>query len=418
MIDMREGEYLAMRAHVKCKGSTKQYGKGIFYVTTERVVYESERNGVCFERPVLLLPGVGKKEYGKLIEEKGEDSTQNMIGIADFRPDGKHGFVLSWYENDQIYEFHAETQKHAGKRPTQQDIYWKIQEVAFHRDGHHYHGWRPSFQDGDNIIWKDGKKVECTIIQPDKIPSHVDTRPLFNIYYPKLGDRINSGEWTFRDANGFVSNEAAIMVDKLTGETFEDQYRFEKFSRLVDAIKGGNYDLETGLMSDEQLRERFQVGMRELKEWEDYFGQTARRVQKAMQGIKDDKNEMECKRDYESEYLEYVEKTKLSILVSRLLKGFGHHGTIQTHFERLTMHNEILSRVRELVRAKINEFRFVYEFDMYVFAAFDALWPKLQNGENITEVIPEIPEQKYKNLSAGVTDNEVRKFRKKLIEPL
>ena len=418
MIAMRDGEYLAMRVHVKCTGATKNYGKGIFYVTTERVAYESEKRGLCLERPVFLFPGASMEDFHKASSENDEETVNNMLGISDFMEDGKHGFIMYWYENGKPRAFNAEIQKHAGKRPTYHDVYWRIQEVAFHTERHYYDGWRPYVNEGDNIIQKDGQKVECTVVYPDKIPKYIDTVPLFNIYHPKLGEKINSGEWRFLDASGFVHNEESIMLDNLTGETFEDQYQFEKANRMTDAYKGGNYEFETGMMTRQQVLERFQGFMLELKSMEDYCVDTARLAGKEIQRIRDDKDDLERVRDYESRVTEWIAENKPDWLTERLYKGMRHHGTIQTHFERLTMFSVILARVREIAREKINGFKFVDEFLMYVCVAFDALWSILQNGADISEVVPNIPEHKYINLSVMVSDNEIKEFRKKLTEPL
>ena len=157
MIVMRGREYLAMRAHIKCTGPTKKYGSGILYVTTKRVAFESYNHGLCFERPLGLMPGEDWMECDRITREKGIFAIRNRVGLCDTQIKGKHAFFLIWFENDTRFEFHAEIQRHNGKRLLAHELDERMYEMT--ADRHYYNGWRQHVNKDDNVTWR-GRKTD------------------------------------------------------------------------------------------------------------------------------------------------------------------------------------------------------------------------------------------------------------------
>ena len=86
MLALAPQEDLEMRLHVKCSGPTKKFGKGVFAVTNQRMLYDSYDDGLCFSHPI--------------------DKIDNIKRV------GNHEFCLRWYENNSPYFFQAKIEKH------------------------------------------------------------------------------------------------------------------------------------------------------------------------------------------------------------------------------------------------------------------------------------------------------------------
>ena len=416
MIVMRGREYLAMRVHVKCTGSTKKYGSGIFYITTKRVAYESSQHGLCFERPHGLLPGEDWEECQRISGESGVFAIRNRIGLQDFQIKGKHDFVLVWYENNDRFTFNATIQKHDGKKPTVQDLLERWIEVSFCAERHYYNGWREYEKKGDNVRTLNGKRTVCTVIQPDKIPKHVSTVPLYNILIPDIGDRVNSGEWRFKDASAQIPELLCHNTDIMPGETFEDQYQFEKAWRWIDAFKGDNYRFEEGMMERRDVLAKFEEEKRIMKHWQKWYSNCRMIKRKRMWEMTE--KERELIRDYDTENKKWIEETRITGLGRSFAAMACYNGTIKGYIEWLGMCHDVITRTIEVVDMKYKEFEFVREYGNYAVCVFDALRKMHENGEDITEAVPEINRAEYLNLSPFVTDNRVKEYRKKLVEPL
>ena len=82
MLALAPQEDLEMRLHVKCSGPTKKFGKGVFAVTNQRMLYDSYDDGLCFSHPI--------------------DKIDNIKRV------GNHEFCLRWYENNSPYFFQGQ----------------------------------------------------------------------------------------------------------------------------------------------------------------------------------------------------------------------------------------------------------------------------------------------------------------------
>ena len=412
---MRGREYLAMRVHVKCTGPTKKYGSGIFYITTKRVAYESSQHGLCFERPHGLLPGEDWEECQRISGESGVFAIRNRIGLQDFQIKGKHDFVLVWYENNDRFTFNATIQKHDGKKPMVQDLLERWFDVSFCAERHYYNGWREYEKKGDNVRTLNGRKTVCTVIQPDKIPKHISTAPLYNIVIPDLGDRVNSGEWTFKDASAQIPEQLCHNIDIMSGETFEDQYQFEKAWRWIDAQMGENYDFEYGMMRRNDVLLRFKNGMKALLDMQKWYNDAMVDARKTIQEYDSDMLEKEwncddCKK-------EWIEENNIKGIRKWLTLESCYKGPMREYAKLLRKKYDVLTRTIEIVEKKYKEFEFASEFEKYARCVFYALWDANENGGDITET-PKIGRGEYLNLSPFATDNRVKEYRKRLTERL
>ena len=415
MIVMRDGEYLAKRVHIKCTGSTKKFGRGILYATTKRLAYESEEHGLCFERPMGLFPESEKYTYGKIAAEQGAFAIRNNIGFYDFKSSGKHDFQIVWYENSNRFEFNGSIQKHNGERPRNLDLYARLNELVYQAERHYYDGWSPYIGGGSNRIWHDGEHVECAVVQPDKIPKHVDNRPLFNIFIPDLGDRINSGEFRFMNANGYFHNETSKEIDKMTGETYEDQYRYEKHKRFLCTYMEGNYDFVTGLKTRPQVIAACKEMVKHLKAAQDWYKEE---MSVARRWIQESKERLKDPCDFTSHYKKIFSNTaKNPSQFAIYLNSQAHHqGTLPEHLALMTQNYEIIGRIHEIIGAKYTTYQYVREFTLDTIAMFEALKKKVRNNEDMHGCVLNAPYKQKMALEA--TNVLINRFHKKLTEPL
>ena len=150
-------------------------------------------------------------------------------------------------------------------------------------------------------------------MQPDKVPKNIDTAPLYNVLIPDLGHRVNSGEWTFKDASAQVPEMMSQHSDKITGETFEDQYQFEKLWRWIDSRMGGNYLWEPGLMPRRIVISKFEEQRKVMRFWQDWY-------QKGMVGMR---------------------KRLRATTDKKALERIGDYGAVHKKWNRREQHNRV-----------------------------------------------------------------------------
>ena len=284
-------------------------------------------------------------------------------------------------------------------------------------DRHYYNGWRQHVNKDDNVTWRDGKQIMCAVVQPDKVPKNIDTAPIYNVLIPDLGHRVNSGEWTFRDASAHVPDMMCKHVDELTGETFEDQYQFEKTYRWIDARMGGNYLWEPGLMPRRIVLSKFEEQRKVMRFWQDWYQRGMVGMRKRLRTTTD-KKALERIGDYGAANKKWIEEKNIIGLERYLALSAGYVGTISDEAKWLELCYDVITRSIEVVDKKYKEFEFVDEFTNYAMAVFSNFRTMRENDEDITDAVPNIPWDKYLNRSPFVTDNKVKEFRKKLTEPL
>ena len=419
MIVLRDGEYLAKRVHVKCTGSTKKFGRGIMYATTDRLAYESDKHGLCFERPMGLFPVRDRHSLAKTAREQGAFAIRNNLGFSDFKNNGKHDFQIVWYEDSNRFEFNASIQKHNGERTRNLELYARLNELIFNLERHHYDGWTPYNGRGSNRIWHGGKHVDCAVVQPDKIPTYVDGRPLFNVFMPDLGEKINSGKFTFRNANIYLHNEASKESQKMTGETYEEQYRYAKNVLFLGERMDGNYHFETGLRTREQVLNIFKTTMAGLKEWQNWYKAAMSTTRRWIQECNGDKKQLATPCKFTEYYRKLFSKNKNPTELAKYFhKQACDYGILPDHLTLLTGNYEIMGRVIEIIGARYMNYQYVKEFELDTIATFEALKKHIKNGDDISAVEPNTSSYKLHLATNQVVDLRIKQFRKKLTEPL
>ena len=273
MLALAPQEDLEMRLHVKCSGPTKKFGKGIFAVTNQRMLYDSYDDGLCFSHPI--------------------DKIDNIKRV------GNHEFCLRWYENNSPYFFQAKIEKHYDWKPTAQDLFDRWIETLASYDPRGYDGWRCSSY---GVIYN--------VYMPE-YNENIRTGE----FTPEMEDAMNGGKdwasrWTVSIGKGIMDLDMYTAITRLwhkkeyktavslSGETYEDQRLIRKCIKHMALSYDLNYHASCGKLVKPDIDLHFKSFIEYVKKDLSFYEGMVQRAKDGLKAAGSDKAALNAKRNY------------------------------------------------------------------------------------------------------------------------
>ena len=377
MLALAPGEDLEMRLHVKCSGPTKKFGKGIFAVTNQRMLYDSYDDGLCFSHPINRIDGIKRV--------------------------GNHEFCLRWYEDKRPYFFQAKMEKHYGWKPTSQDLFDRWIETLASYDPLGYDGWR------------------CN-----------SYGVIHNVYMPEYNENIRTGEFTpeMNDAIGAAkdwANKWTIKIGKsiidldmyaaitrlwhkkekktalsLSGETYEDQRLFRKSLRHRATAYDMNYHAFCGKLVKPDIDCHFENFIWYVRKDLSFYGGMVQRAKDELKAAGSDEAALNAKRNY-GDYAEpfkdmykYANEDRLWLWIDKLVTDHKKHirepleftGTPGQFLTRMSNEHRIRKRTHDIMEAEYVNFEWIKNFWVRAYEVHNTIKDRLKKNMDIDSYVP------------------------------
>ena len=378
MLALAPGEDLEMRLHVKCSGPTKKFGKGVFAVTNQRMLYDSYDDGLCFSHPIDRI-----------------DSIKRV---------GNHEFCLRWYEDKSPYFFQAKIEKHYDWKPTAQNLFDRWIETLAGYDPRGYDGWR------------------CN-----------SYGVIYNVYMPEYNENIRMGEftpemdnimkgikdwaghWTVKIGKGIIDLDMCSAITRLwhkkekktalglSGETYEDQRLFRKSIRHRAAAYDLNYHSFCGKMVKPSIDFHFNNFIGYVRKDLSFYEGMVQRAKDELTAAGSDKAALNAKRNY-SGYAEpfkdmykYANEHGAWLWITGLGAEHGKHirepleftGTPGQFLTRMTNERRIRKRTHDIMEAEYVNFEWIRNFWVRAYEIHNAIKDRLKRNMDIDSYVPQ-----------------------------
>ena len=407
MIVLDPGEVVEMRLKVKCTGPTKKFGKGFFLVTDKRVLYESDKHGLCFNKSVSDI----------------------FIRVSENPKKFKHSVIIEWKEENQKYTFNAEIQKHYGWRPTARDLFDRLDEVWYHDDEFGYDGWRcDRYGVIDNVYMPEySHRIREGTFSKDM--EECIEHEKFKEFLNKIDTKINKSKIkksiSYCISKLYHEVKEANLVAEMEGKTYEEQRIFRRHAEYRAHSADYNYHFSYGFVTPERARGTMEdLHMKCAKiELEFYNGM----VQKAEEEIKAHRNNKKWlneRRDYSAH------AAQLDVLygyyqglmwinessddhASYVKEPLMFTGTAQEFLDRMKEQYKVRKRIYDIIEKEYPKFDVLRNFFFRVYELYDILLTRLRDGEDIDSYVPPtkfVPAMKKARM-------EIAEFEKRLQEP-
>ena len=377
MLALAPQEDLEMRLHIKCSGSTKKFGKGIFAVTNQRMLYDSYDDGLCFSHPINQI-----------------DSIKRV---------GNHEFCLQWYEDKRPYFFQAKIEKHYGWKPTAQDLFDRWIETLAGYDPRGYDGWR------------------CNIYGV-----------IYNVYMPEYNENIRMGEftpemedamkgikdwankWTIKIGKGTIDLDLYAAITRLwhkkeyktavslSGETYEDQRLIRKCIKHMALSYDRNYHSFCGKLAQQGIDFHFNNFIGYVRKDLSFYEGMVQRAKDGLKAAGSDKVALNAKRNY-SDYAKpfkdmykYADENGAWMWISGLAKNHKKHvrepleftGTPGQFLTRMSNEYRIRKRTRDIMEAEYVNFEWIKNFWVRAYEVHNAIKERLNKNMDIDIYVP------------------------------
>ncbi len=402
MLALAPQEDLEMRLHVKCSGPTKKFGKGIFVVTNQRMLYDSYDDGLCFSHPINLIDGIKRVE--------------------------NHEFCLRWYEDKRPYFFQAKIEKHYGWKPTAQDLFDRWVETLAGYNPRSYDGWRC---DSYGVI--------------------------HNVYMPEYNKNIRTGEftpemddvmsatngwtnkWTIHIVKGTINLSLYAAITRLwhkkekktamslSGETYEDQRFFRKCIKHRAIAYDLNYHSYHGMMGPQMINDYFKNFMRAVKKDLSFYEGMVQRANDGLKAAGSDKAALNAQRNY-SDYAEpfkdmykYMNEDRAWLWGTGLTTDHEKHirepleftGTPGQFLTRMTNEHRIRKRTHDILEAERVNFVWIRNFWIRAYEVHNAIKDRLNRNMDIDSYVP--PASFKPNML--IAEARIKQYENRLQEP-
>ena len=400
MLALAPQEDLEMRLHVKCSGPTKKFGKGVFVVTNQRMLYDSYDDGLCFSHPINRIDGIKRI--------------------------GNHEFCLRWYEDKHPYFFQAKIEKHYDWKPTAQDLFDRWLETLASYDPRGYDGWRcDSYGIIHNIYMPEYNENirtgEFTPEMEDNIFAYKEWGDTHDVHIGKGKIKLNM---YVAITELWHDKKQYAVVKGLEGDTYEDQRLYRRYVKHLATSLDNNYHTSMGMLVQSTIKEYFKSFMTYVKRDEECYRRVVVGANKFMKDLKNDK-EINVTRVYvnnmklvDSMYGYYRDSWAWECVnqddhANYVRDPFRFVGTQERFIARMAEEHAVRKRIREIMEVEHQKFVWVKNFWFRVYELHGSLLKRLQDGSDIgayvppTEYKPRMPEAEMK----------IRNFEKKLREP-
>ena len=378
MLALAPQEDLEMRLHVKCSGPTKKFGKGIFVVTNQRMLYDSYDDGLCFSHPINLIDGIKRVE--------------------------NHEFCLRWYEDKRPYFFQAKIEKHYGWKPTAQDLFDRWVETLAGYNPRSYDGWRC-----------DSYGVIHNVYMPE-YNKNIRTGELT----PEMDDVLNgakdwTNKWTIHIVKGTINLSLYAAITRLwhkkekktalglSGETYEDQRFFRKSLRHRAIAYDLNYHPFCGMLAQQSIDFLFANFMGYVKKDLSFYEGMVQRANDGLKAAGNDKAALNAQRNY-SDYAEpfkdmykYAGELGAWVWKAGLTENHKKHvrepleftGTPGQFVTRMTNEHRIRKRTHDILEAERVNFVWLRNFWIRAYEVHNAIKDRLNRNMDIDSYVPQ-----------------------------
>ena len=402
MLALAPQEDLEMRLHVKCSGPTKKFGKGIFAVTNQRMLYDSYDDGLCFSHPIDRIDGIKRM--------------------------GNHEFCLRWYEEKRPYLFQAKIEKHYGWKPTAQDLFdrWIETLASYHPRG--YDGWRC-----------DSYGVIHNVYMPE-----YNENIRMGEFTPEMEDVINSGKdwankWTIHIGKGTINLNMYAAITRLwhkkekktaldlSGETYEDQRLFRKSLRHRATAYDMNYHAFCGKLVKPDIDLHFKNFIGYVRKDISFYEGMVQRAKDGLKAAGSDKAALNAKRNY-GDYAEpfkdmykYANEDRLWLWIDKLVEDHKKHvmepleftGTPGQFLTRMTNEHRIRKRTHDIMEAEYVNFEWIKNFWVRAYEVHNAIKDRLKRSMDIDSYVPQVS---FKP-DMLIAEARIRQYESRLQEP-
>ena len=402
MLALAPKEDLEMRLHVKCSGPTKKFGKGVFVVTNQRMLYDSYDDGLCFSHPV--------------------DRIDNIKQV------GKHEFCLRWYEDKSPYFFQAKIEKHYDWKPTAQDLFDRWIETLASHHPRGYDGWRCS---------------SYGVIYNVYMPEYNENIRM-NEYTPEM-DNIMKGvkdwanHWTVSIGKGVMDLGlyAAItrlwhqkeyrIASKLSGETYEDQRLVRKWLKHRALTYDLNYHSLCGKMAKPDIDLHFKDFIGYVRKDLSFYEGMVQRARDELKAAGSDETALNARRNY-SDYAEpfkdmykYADKHGAWLWITNIAIDHQKHvrepleftGTPGQFLTRMSNEHRIRKRTHDIMEAEYVNFEWIKNFWVRAYEVHNAIRERLNKNMDIGGYVP--PASFKPNMLAA--EAKIKQYESRLQEP-
>ena len=401
MLALAPQEDLEMRLHVKCSGPTKKFGKGVFVVTNQRMLYDSYDDGLCFSHPINRIEGIKRV--------------------------GNHEFCLKWYEDKRPYFFQAKIEKHYDWKPTAQDLFDRWIETLASYDPRGYDGWRcDSYGVIHNIYMPEYNEnirtVEYAPEMEDQISLNREWSDTYDVSIGKSKIKLNM---YVAITNLWHNKKQHAVIKDLEGDTYEDQRLYRRYVKFLACALDSNYHRSMGMLTPNMIKGYFKSFMTYVKRDEDFYEQIAVGADKFMKALTNDK-EINATRvytknmkltdsmyGYRHDSWAWADAVNPDDHSNYVRDPFRFVGKQEQYVARMAEEYAVRKRIREIIEIEHQKFVWVKNFWFRVYELYGAFLKRLQAGSDIssyvppTEYKPRMPEAEMK----------IRNFEKKLREP-
>ena len=401
MLALAPQEDLEMRLHVKCSGPTKKFGKGVFVVTNQRMLYDSYDDGLCFSHPINRIDGIKRI--------------------------GNHEFCLRWYEDKHPYFFQAKIEKHYDWKPTAQDLFDRWLETLASYDPRGYDGWRcDSYGVIHNIYMPEYNENirtgEFTPEMEDNICADKEWGDTHDVHIGKGKIKLNM---YVAITDLWHDKKQHAIVNGLEGDTYEDQRLYRRYKKFLAIALDNNYHTSMGMLVQSTIKEYFKSFMTYVKRDEEGYRRVVVGANKFMKDLKNDK-EINATRvyvdnmklvdgmyGYRHDSWAWSDNVNPDNHSNYVRDPFRFVGTQERFIARMAEEHSVRKRIREIMDTEHQQFVWVKNFWFRVYELHGSLLKRLQAGSDIssyvppTEYKPRMPEAEMK----------IREFEKRLREP-
>ena len=402
MLALAPQEDLEMRLHVKCSGPTKKFGKGIFAVTNQRMLYDSYDDGLCFSHPI--------------------DKIDNIKRV------GNHEFCLRWYENNSPYFFQAKIEKHYDWKPTAQDLFDRWIETLASYDPRGYDGWRCSSY---GVIYN--------VYMPE-YNENIRTGE----FTPEMEDAMNGGKdwasrWTVKIGKGIMDLDMYTAISRLwhkkekktalglSGETYEDQRLFRKSLRHRATAYDRNYYSSCGKLVKQDIDLHFESFIGYVRKDLSFYEGMVQKARDWLKAAGSDETALNAKRNY-SDYAEpfktmyrYSNEDRLWVWATKLATAHRKHirepleftGTPGQFLARMTDEYRIRKRTHDIMEAEYVNFEWIRNFWVRAYEVHNAIKDRLKRNMDIDSYVP----QASFKPDMLIAEARIRQYENRLQEP-
>ena len=333
MLRLGENEMLEAKFYVKATNMSKKFGSGRFYISGERVIFVSDKHGLCLS---LRLDRMGHFHYI-----------------------GRHEFVFDWTEGGIVHHFQAKIKRHGWKRRANTEVYSVIDDIIVGPHGMLGEGWR---------------------VDANGVP--------YNKYMPEFNDKVRQGKMEMWEVNSIRHDRDRKKAKKAKCKTIEEWRWFMKHWIWCANYIDGNYNFVDGLLEKKNIDGSSKISIDGLERCWKAYENRVRLLKKDIEECKRKGGDLEKIRNFGREGTIWLQP--------RLLSEHGKYnnapllftGTFAEYLARLTRECKVRKRIFEIIKSEYKGYTFNKMLRKRQMELDKLIREKLDRGEDISRYNP------------------------------